>query len=187
VNDERTLVARAQRGDTVALEELARAHRPVVLRVARHVLGDATLAEDVAQDALMRLQLSLPGFRGEAELGTWLYRITLNLCRNQMRKRRVDQLDDQALHVAESGRVTTADSTDRSIDRDRARQAVRAAIDRLPDDQKEVVVLRFMSDLSYADIARITASPPGTISSRLFRALKRLGRELEPHHLELIT
>jgi RNA polymerase sigma-70 factor (ECF subfamily) len=186
VTDERALVARAQRGEPEALEALARAHRPAVLRIARHILGDPERAEDVTQDAFVRLQVSLPGFRGDAELSTWLYRVTLNLCRDHMRRRRADRLDDRDVETA-AARAGVVERLDTALDAERTREVVRAAIDRLPDDQKEVVVLRFISDLSYADIARITATPQGTVSSRMFRALKRLGRELEPHHLELIT
>ncbi len=186
MTDDRALIARAQRGEPEALDALARAHRPDVVRIARHILGDRAAADDVAQDAFVRLQVSLPGFRGDAELSTWLYRVTLNLCRDHLRKCRARRLDDQDPETA-AARQGFVERPVESLDAERTRKAVRAAIDRLPDDQKEVVVLRFVSDLSYAEIARITATPQGTISSRLFRALKRLGRDLEPHHLELMT
>ena len=73
-----------------------------------------------------------------------------------------------------------------SLDGERAREALLVAIDRLPEDQREVLALRFLSDLPYAEIARITSTPEGTVASRIFRALKRLGSEIEPKHLEIV-
>lgn len=187
MSTERALIARAVAGEPLALDQLAASHRPAVLRVARHLLGDPAVAEDVTQDVFVRLQLSLPGFRGDAELSTWMYRITLNLCRDHQRKARRSKVDGRDLDTALTHAPRVDDRREEAIDAERRRDIVRAAIDRLPDDQKEVVLLRYLSDLSYADIARITATPQGTVASRVFRALKRLGQDLEPRHLELIT
>jgi RNA polymerase sigma factor (sigma-70 family) len=75
---------------------------------------------------------------------------------------------------------------DRTVDLERAGAAVRAAIDRLPSEQKEAVLLRYMDDLPYDEIARITGAPTGTVASMVFRALERLGREIEPRHTEVL-
>lgn len=181
------LVERAARGERDALEALVAAHRAEVLRTARHVLGDASAAEDVAQEACLRLQTSLADFRGEAEVGTWLYRVTLNLCRDHLRRvrRRPDHVD-----VAEAGpapALRVEPTVERSLDAARTRATVRAALDRLPAEQKEAVVLRFLDDLPYAEIARRTGAPPGTVASRVFRGLERLGRDLAPRPSEETT
>lgn len=185
MNDEHALIARAVGGERLALDQLASAHRPAVLRIARHILGDSAQAEDATQDVFVRLQVALPGFRGDAELSTWLYRITLNVCRDLLRRQRTAKwgaLDTPADQAPEAG---TEEHPDRRLDAERARQFVRAAVARLPGDQREAVLLRYVSDLSYAEIARITSSPPGTVSSRIYRALRRLGEDLSPRHLEL--
>lgn len=191
MNDERALIVRAVGGERLALDQLASAHRPTVLRIARHILGDPAMAEDATQDVFVRLQLALPGFRGDAELGTWLYRITLNICRDHLRRQRSrkwaapSRSDDE---TGETERVASGLDPDpaASLDAERARRFVRAAIARLPDDQREAVLLRYVSDLSYAEIAQITSTPPGTVASRIYRALRKLGEDLLPRHLELI-
>lgn len=134
----------------------------------------------------MRMHASLPGFRGDAELSTWLYRVTLNLCRDHGRRtrRRRDTVD-----VADAGHALALrvhPAPERTVDLERAGAAVRAAIDRLPSEQKEAVLLRYMDDLPYDEIARITGAPPGTVASRVFRALERLGREIESRHTEVL-
>lgn len=182
---ERALLDRAVQGDDRALGVLAERHRPTVVRMATHILGNAESAEDVAQDAMVRLQVSLPGFRGDAELSTWLYQVTLNLCRDRLRKRR-----RRATHVGLDSvpgeRLSSPAGAEDRIDRERTRAAVRAAIDRLPEDQREVVQMRYLSDLTYAEIVRRTGLPHGTVASRIFRGLKRLGQDLTPPNLEIV-
>lgn len=185
IND-RTLLSRAAKGESAAFAALAARYRPEVLRTARSVLADTAAAEDVTQETLLRLHTALPGFRGDAELGTWLYRITLNLCRDHMRRvrRRTREIDVHDA-TAEVGLRIEPDA-DASLDAERARIAVRAAIARLPAEMREVVELRFIEDLTYAEIALRTGTPQGTVASRVFRALERLGRDLEPAHLEVV-
>lgn len=180
------LIARAARGEAEAAGALVVAHRPTVVRIARHMLGDAAAAEDVAQEVFVRLQAALPGFRGDAALSTWLYRVTLNLCRDQMRrdKRRKDDVGLDA--VGEASASGPATRPDRDVDLERVRQAVRAAVDRLPPEQREAVLLRYMEEMSYREISRLTDTPQGTVASRVFRALERLGHDLEPRHLEVV-
>lgn len=186
MTEEHALIARAAGGDTDAVGALVVAHRPTVVRIARHLLGDAAAAEDVAQEAFVRLQAALPGFRGDAALSTWLYRVTLNLCRDHLRRgrRRRDDVDLDAIGDAPAAAV--AAHADRDIDLQRLRRRVRAAIDQLPDEQREAVLLRYMEELPYHEIARLTDTPQGTVASRVFRALERLGRELGPRQLEVV-
>lgn len=177
-------VERAAAGDPVAFDRLAGAHRPAVLRMALRVLGDPAAAEDVAQEALLRMHSALAGFRREAELGTWLYRVTLNLCRDHLRARRRRGADLRLEVAPDVARVDPRPGED--VDRERAREAVRLAIDALPADQREAVRLRYLADLPYDEIARLTGTPPGTVASRLYRALRRLGEALESRHMEVI-
>jgi RNA polymerase sigma-70 factor (ECF subfamily) len=195
LSEERALIARAARGDEEAVDALVMTHRPTVVRVARHLLGDATGAEDIAQEVFVRLQASLPGFRGDAALSTWLYRVTLNLCRDHQRrsKRRRDGVALEAITEPGGGApataiasITEAPAAEQNIDRRRLLQTLRAAVDRLPENQREAVLLRFMEELSYKEIARLTGTPQGTVASRVFRALERLGRDLGSLQLEVV-
>ena len=183
-SEERVLVERAAAGEASAFDRLARRHRPDVVRTARHVLGDAELAEDIAQDALLRLRTALPGFRGDAALGTWLYRVTLNLCRDQLRRRRVSRIDDPAVRRE----LPASDASDPGarLDTARLREAVRASIDRLPEEQRRAGSLRFLADLTSDQIARAPGVPRGTVASRVFRGLRRIGEDIDARHLELM-
>jgi RNA polymerase sigma-70 factor (ECF subfamily) len=183
---EEGLIRRAAGGDARAFEVLAARHRPSALRIARTLLGDDDAAEDVAQELLIRLAAALPAFRGDAELSTWAYRVTLNLVRDHLRRvrRRASEVDVDQLRHAPG--LTVEPSPDRDVDSERARSAVRAALETLPADQKEAIMLRYAADLSYKEIARMTDTPQGTVASRVFRALKRLGQEVEPLHLEVL-
>ena len=182
--DERGLIDRAVRGDAEAMKEIVAVHRPVALRVARALL-DESEAEDVTQEVMVRLASALPGFRGDSALKTWVYRVALNLSRDQLRwwKRRPNV--DLAT-AGQEGPLITQTDPDRVIATERLRGALSAAIEKLPTPQREAVTLRYISDLSYEEIARITDTPLGTVASRVFRALKRLGEELDPKHLEVL-
>ena len=187
MTDEQALIARAVDGQVEALNELAASHRPEILRTATAMLGDPEAAEDVAQDVLARLQTALAGFRGDAELSTWLYRMTINRCKDALRRRRHVSLDESGAHGVAARRVAVDADPGADVDAERRRRAVREAIDRLPEEQREAVALRYLSGLSYAEIARVTRLPHGTVATRVFRGLKKIGRDLESRHLELVT
>lgn len=175
-------IERAALGDEEARASLVSEHRPVAFRPALSILGDRDAAEDVSQEAMVRLHTALPGFRGDSELATWVYRIALNLAYDQLRRVRSG-------HVPLSEAIGQAGAhlePERSIDAERAREAVASAIDRLPERLRETLILRFLSGLTYRDIARATGTSEGTVASRIYRGLKQLGSEVEPKHLEIL-
>ena len=134
---------------------------------------------------MVRLTAALPGFRGDAALRTWVYRVALNLARDQLRWWRRRPNVDLAT-AGQEGPLVSRTDPDRAIAAERLRGALTAAIEKLPTPQREAVTLRYISELSYEEIARITDTPLGTVASRVFRALKRLGEELDPKHLEVL-
>jgi len=108
----------------------------------------------------------------------------LNRCRDQLRRRRRRTID---IHAAGgTSLLSTEDHPAHGLDTERARAAVLAAVERLPEDQKEAILLRYVSDLSYAEIARVTSTPQGTVASHVFRGLKRLGEDIDARHLEVV-
>ncbi len=178
--DEATPTAHRER-----LQALAVLHRPRVRRVALRFLRDPDAADDVTQDVFVRLQRSPPKL-DDTRIGSWLHTVTLNLCRDQLRRRAraAERLatDDAPATAAAAG----ADPAAR-LDRDRARRALDQAIERLPADQARAIRLRFVEGLSYGDIARRLGVPQGTVASRVFRALARLGQDVEALHLEVLS
>lgn len=167
------------------MESLAALHRPRVRRIAMGFLRDSDAAEDVTQETFLRLHRSPPELPDE-RVGSWLYSVATNLCRDHLRRRSRHpaplESDDPASTVALSEHPDPADRLDRA----RARAALDEAIANLPDDQAKAIRLRFMEGLSYSEIARRTEVPEGTVASRVFRALARLGRTVEALHTEVL-
>ncbi len=175
---ERELVARAQKGDRAAFAALLREHQDEVYTLARRLVGDSHLASDVAQEALIRAWRALPKFRGDAKLSTWLYRITANTAWTH--KKRASRLqgasiDDHADVAAPVG----ADHPEIAGEIIELRSRLRQALDRLPDSQREVVVLKDVYGWSHAEIAESLDISVTAAKVRLHRARARLARDLE--------
>jgi RNA polymerase sigma-70 factor (ECF subfamily) len=164
------LVAHCLQGRREAFSELVLRHQKMVYSVARGMLGDAHLAEDLAQDAFVHAYRALATYRAEGKFSAWLRMIVTRLCLNHRRDtRREVAWDDLSGHPAE----LTEGPEGRVAEWER-RGAVERAIDTLPDDYRDVVVLRFMDDLSYDEIARHLGVPVSTVETRLYRAKKQL-------------
>jgi RNA polymerase sigma-70 factor (ECF subfamily) len=173
---------RAGRGD--AFGSLVRRHEARVVRLAARLLGDADAALDAAQEAFVKAWRALPRFQGESRFSTWLVRIVINQCRNDLRRRRtVKHTRPLSLDAPAAGDGSVADGVaGRSPDpfavaRGReVERALGAALSRLDPEAREVVWLRDAEDLSYEDIAEVLGVPVGTVRSRLHRARADLRR-----------
>ena len=161
-------------------------HRADAVRIAIAVLGDADAADDVAQEVMIRLVAAWPGFDPAADLKGWVYRVTLNRCRDQLRRGRRLSGGVAPEDAPPDPALTTASSPDRELDLASARAAVGTAMSRLSSEHQEVLHMRYMEGLAFADIARLTAIPQGTVASRVFRALKLLAAQLDRRHLEVL-
>ncbi len=144
------LLARYAGGDAGAARLLATRLTPRIYAHAHRVLGDGAEAEDVAQEALLRLWRVAPDWReGEARVTTWLYRVVANLCTDRLRKRRTSPLDD----VAEPADPTP--SAAQGLQQAARMDALQAALMALPDRQRQAVVLRHIEGLANPEIAAI--------------------------------
>ncbi len=179
--DERHLVERARRGDRTAFRAIVEVHQERVYRLALGLTRNEHDAEDVVQEVFLRAYRSLDAFRGDARLSTWLYRITVNTAHAAARRRSVRATDPLTtddgieLPVAE-GRP--AANPERALESRAAGAAIRAAVSRLSEAERTVFVLRHEADLPLAEIARATGRAGGTVRNLLFRALRKLRREL---------
>jgi RNA polymerase sigma-70 factor (ECF subfamily) len=181
---EATLIQRCAAGEQTACAELVAGHERMVYTLALNLLGDRDEALDLSQEVFLRVFRTLPGFRGQSSLKTWIYRIVINQARNRQRfwrrRRRSDQVSlDQ--HVAEHGELTQpgdGTSPDRALARKELASRLWRAMNDLPFDQRSVVVLREIDGLSYEDIAFSLGVAVGTVKSRLTRARQALRQEL---------
>jgi RNA polymerase sigma-70 factor (ECF subfamily) len=170
------LMARAAKGDGRAFRTLAERHTGAALRLARRILGNGAMAEDVVQDALLRVWINAPRWRPEAAFRTWLYRIVVNLCLNA--KRRAGDLPlDAAEHVADAG--PTADEQLRLDERDKQ---LAAAIGALPERQRAAVVLTYQEGLSNAEAAEVLDTSVSSVETLLVRARRTLRAAFESDH-----
>ena len=171
-------------GDATAFTELVNLHQEALLRHARALLGQGSLYEDVVQDVFLKLAQSPPEIPSEADgdprlervhLLSWLHKVTRNGCMDTMRaeKRRRRREQEVAADEAHGGGVGSVEEQD-------TREAVEREIEKLPVDQREVIVLRLRGERSYKEIAEITGRPIGTVGWLVSVGLKALGAGLAP-------
>ena len=174
---EAKLVARARARDAEAFEELIELHAPRVYRMLARVLGNAADAEDVAQEALLKAWRALPGFRGEAQFGTWLFRIAVNEAKRRLAyqaRRPALPLDELVLEVPDlaQGPAALAESAELKAQLERL-------LAELPAPYRAAVVLRDVEGLSNEEAAELLELELANFKSRLHRGRMALRRRLE--------
>ncbi|MFQ6112360.1 MAG: sigma-70 family RNA polymerase sigma factor [Nitrospinota bacterium] len=182
------LVERSLSGELGAFEVLVRRYQGRLLGAVRGMLGlHAEGAEDLTQEVLAKAYFSLPGFRGESSFYTWLYRIAMNRCKDELRRMArhpTGSLEELLERSAEALRELPADEPAEGEPEERVqarRELVGAALESLPHGQREVLVLKEMEGMSYEEIAGILRCSVGTVKSRLARARSRLRERFAPY------
>jgi RNA polymerase sigma-70 factor (ECF subfamily) len=186
---EQALIERLRRQDEAAFNALVRLYEQRVFRLVLRMLGDRAEAEDVAQEVFVTIFKSIGGFRGESKLSTWIYRIATNHCKNRVKyldrraRGKKTELDELSEHGAvESASMSSSAQVSRPDEQAEANQIesiVRAAIAELDEEQRELVVLRDVENLSYEEIQQITGLVEGTVKSRLHRARLQLMKAVQ--------
>jgi RNA polymerase sigma-70 factor (ECF subfamily) len=182
IPNEAELIARLRARDLEALGELYRHLGGAMTTLARTMLRDADEAADVVEDVLLRIRDKAPGFRAERGLTTWTMRIVANRCRDLLRRRRFSAGPPEDLDpIAESGlRIDSLEGCDQAIDHERMLAALERAIDALPVEQREAVILRDRLGLSYEEVAETLGIKLAAVKSRLFRGRSTLRAALRP-------
>jgi RNA polymerase sigma-70 factor (ECF subfamily) len=165
--DDGVLVAQARGGDRAALEQLLTRHYDRLAALAFRLLGDARDAEDATQEALLAVVRGLDRFDGRAAFSTWAYRITTNICLDELRRRR----RRPATTELDVDHVGSVDVRSGQVEQ---RLEIDAALAILPPEFRAAVVLRDLCDLDYAEIAHVLAIPAGTVRSRIARGRAQL-------------
>jgi RNA polymerase sigma-70 factor (ECF subfamily) len=160
------LIGAANEGDAHAFESLYLRYRDWVVGAAHRITRDTDEALDVLQDVFLYLFKKFPGFELRAQMKTFLYPVVRNLALEKLRKRRrTVGLDGEVAEPAVEDMPAPPVNGN----------TLAAAVARLPDDEREIVALRFSDDMALAEIAEALGIPAGTVKSRLHRALRRLG------------
>jgi RNA polymerase sigma-70 factor (ECF subfamily) len=174
------LLTSARAGDPAAFPALVDRYKYIVAGVVIGMLGRGDDADDVGQETLIRFHAALHQFRGDAQVGTYIRRIAMNLSLNALKRRRRVRL-----------RLVSRDRSDVPLDEPpvegydaegaERRDVVRAAVARLDEKHRSVVVLRVLDGLSTNETAAVLHVPPGTVMSRLSRGMAELERLLAPY------
>lgn len=161
------LISRARGGDREAFGALVEQYRDNVYRLAYRMCGNAYDADEAAQEAFVAAWRALPNFRGDAKFSTWLYRLTTNAAIDVMRREKRHQTvgDGEMMELADD-----ADSPQETVERTEQQEAVQKALSTLSEEYREVLLLRYMEELDYAEIAEVLQLPSGTVKSRINRA-----------------
>lgn len=172
--DDGQLILHLREGELDALGILFDRHGGVVLRTALAITQDRSAAEDILQDAFLRLLGSVAIVDPERPLRPWLYRVTINLCYSFHRRRTWSIISiDQVVNVLRSPRL----SPERAAVERESHEGIIAALQKLPWEQRTVVVLFYLDELSVYEIAGLLECPVGTVKSRLYYSRRKL-REL---------
>lgn len=184
IMDSKELLAQCREGDRMAVEQLVREYQPQLFRLAFSILDDGSQnggadAQEATQDALMAALRSLDSYRGEAKLSTWLYSITVNLCRNRLRSRqrrkKIRNLFEQLTTPIEDA----PSQPENVIIQKQAESSLFEIVQSLNEKHRLPVILRYYHDCSVTEIALILDIPEGTVHSRLNTARKRMRNRLE--------
>ena len=178
--DERKLILRASGGDASAFNRLMEAHEGRMYAVALRMCGNREDAQDCLQEAMLRIYRSIGSFKGQSSFSTWAYRITMNTCLDELRRKKNKQNTslDSLLEVG------WTPSDDRNLPEKHAmqselRSSLHAAIQELPEDMRSVIVLRDIHGMAYDEIAQALDVNVGTIKSRISRGREKLREKLK--------
>ncbi|TDS85284.1 RNA polymerase sigma factor RpoE [Comamonas sp. JUb58] len=183
------LVQRTVAGDQKAYGLLVLKYQRRIERLIGRMVRDVDLVPDLAQETFLRAYRALPQFRGDAQFYTWLYRIAVNtakkamveLIRNPvMTESALRAKDDDDETYAPGRELTTDETPETVIAAKEIAQAVNTAMDALPEDLRQAIVLREIEGMSYEDIAAAMDCPIGTVRSRIFRAREAISAKVKP-------
>jgi len=175
---EADLIRKARGGNLFAFEEMVKRYQRRVYGVARRIVQRHDVADDVTQEAFLRGYQALASFDVERPFGPWICRIAANLAVNHVRSPRAREQELPEGHLE-----TRSNASDplRDVLENEAQSVLQQALAGLPPDQRAVLVLRVVEDLSYREIADALQLEMGTVMSRLSRAREKLRRALEPY------
>ena len=176
------LVARSQSGDVESFNQLILRWERPIYALAYRVIGREEEARDVCQEAFLRAFRALPGFKGQAKFSSWLYRITLNLCRDWIRRQRrapVSQLPDDVDLAEMAASRGPVESIEDLVARRELSAVVEEAMAKLPEEQRTAIILKEYHGMTFQEIADLQGCPLSTVKTRLYQGLSVLRRHLD--------
>jgi len=180
------LVSRVQAGDKQAFDLLVIKYQRKIMRLLSRMIRDPAEIEDVAQEAFIKAYRALPQFRGDSAFYTWLYRIAINTARNWLAvNKRAPSTpsgfeNEEGETFNESDVLTDGSNPESEMASRQIAETVNKAINDLPEELRNAIVMREIDGMSYEDIAESMNCPIGTVRSRIFRAREAIATRLRP-------
>ncbi len=181
--DDANWVKKAQKGDSTAFEQLVLTYQNQIYRLCFRMVGNAEDAADMVQEAFLKAWRNLDSFQGDSAFSTWLYRLASNCCldflRSQKRRPTVsmttedDEGEEQSIEVADN----SATPEEKLLQKEEQNEIARAMAS-LDEEQRQILTLRVVNDLSYTEIGELLSLKEGTVKSRLARARENLRKKL---------
>ena len=176
------LVTLSQEGDLDSFNQLVLRWERPIYALAYRVIGREEEARDVAQETFLRAFRAIKGFKGQAKFSSWLYRITLNLCRDWIRKERrapVSQAPEGIDIIELAGEATPSESIEDLVGRKQLGLAVSKAMAMLPEEQRTAIILKEYHGLTFQEIADLLDCPLSTVKTRLYQGLSVVRKQLQ--------
>jgi len=181
------LVARSRGGDLDSFNQLVLRWERPIYALAYRVIGREEDARDVTQETFLRAFRALSGFKGQAKFSSWLYRITLNLCRDWIRRERrtpIAQVPEGVDLIELAGESTPSETVEDLVSRKQLGLAVAKAMALIPDEQRTAIILKEYHGLTFQEIADLLDCPLSTVKTRLYQGLTVLRRHLQEANVE---
>jgi RNA polymerase sigma-70 factor (ECF subfamily) len=183
LDEDQVLIKKTLRGERKAYEELMRKYEKKIFSFVIRMVRNEDIAVDLTQDFFFKIYTVMDKYNFEYKFSTWAYRICYNLVIDHIRKNQspVDSLDDESISPHElfaSENISREDGF-RNLAREETRDYVWRVVDHIPLKFRELILLRYIQDLKYEEIAEITALPVGTVKNRIFKAKEMLKQEME--------
>lgn len=180
------LVRRAQAGEKRAFELLVNKYQRRILRLLGRILHNQSDVEDIAQETFLKAYRALPKFRNESAFYTWLYRIAVNTARNHISSKhnqvfvsdQIESQDGETFSLLDN--LTDGETPETHMHNREIIEALQEALEELPEQLRQAIVLRELEGLSYEEIATAMDCPVGTVRSRIFRAREAIAERLKP-------
>ena len=185
--NEQNIIDRICRGDTAAFQKLVERYKKKIYFLAYDILGDHHEAEDISQEVFIKVFRSLRNFRRDAKMSSWIYQITANTCIDALRKKKskpqvnLEYFNHVSLQDNLAGGGTRVQNPELSAEASIMQHKIQNALHKVTPKERTVFVMRHYNDLKIKEIAETLQVSSGTVKSLLFRALKKLRKELSTH------
>ena len=176
------LVTLSQEGDLDSFNQLVLRWERPIYALAYRVIGREEDARDVAQETFLRAFRALKGFKGQAKFSSWLYRITLNLCRDWIRREKrtpIAQTPEGIDLIELAGEETPSETIEELVGRRELGRAVSKAMAMLPEEQRTAIILKEYHGLTFQEIAELLDCPLSTVKTRLYQGLSVVRKQLQ--------